>query len=504
MRKRLLLIAALLLAASCGTDREVGQRYRAERDLSRANWEYRELSIRPDRVTDDDWTALARHYESIADKYAGTPDVRAAGTPKGDAQTVAARALFAAAQIHAALRDSNRVEALYERMAQDFGQLPAVAAEVAMIRGGTAERRGDLLAAADLYQSAVDRVEPQAGAAGVAGMVLDLPLRIARLRTQGALGPAKEAPYAAARAYYERQARDNTDALVRTDARVDLAEIAADFGRWDEAIAILRDLETQLRETKDPPRSPCEMRFAVYGVQSRAGLDLAFTKQTLTSLLDDYPDCELASQVLLALASNANRRGQVDEALGYLDRIVNEHRADPQTASQSLLGRGRLLESNGRWQEALDTYRSIPIQFPVSEGALQAPLEIVLHYARAGDDEAAKAALSQAESDYQDFIVRYPPGSLTEIAREHLAQTLMLQDKFDPAIMELIKLGDALTGTPKGASSLLTAARIACIELADTTRAIEILDHVAKIYARATVGKWASDEATRLRGLMSS
>jgi transposase len=78
-----------------------------------------------------------------------------------------------------------------------------------------------------------------------------------------------------------------------------------------------------------------------------------------------------------------------------------------------------------------------------------------------------------------------------------------LQDKYEQAVEELAKLGDDLAGTPRGASLLLTAARIAYSELADTARAVVILERVGQVYARATVGTWASDEAARLRGLMS-
>jgi TolA-binding protein len=468
MRKGWLLVAAALLATSCGTDREISRLYRAERELWQADSEYRNLSIRPERVAEDVWFGLARRYVSIADKCVATPGTHAAGSASEGTQAVAARALFSAARIHAALRDSSGMELLYERMAQQFGDLPSVAAEVAMIRAGIAESRGERLAAAELYESVIGRAEPETGAAGIAGVVLGLPLRIARLRAVGATDQARDAAYREARAYYERYARDHADERVRIDCEFHLVEIAKDLSRWDEALAVLQQLRTHVQE---------------------------FT---------DNHDPELAPRVLLELASNAGRRGQASEALGYLDRIAKEHSDAPETASWALLARGQLLDNQARWPEALDSYRSIPILFPQSEAALQAPLDIVLHYAQAGDDDGAAAALSQAERDYRDFLTRYPPGRLTLMAREHLARTLALQHKYDAAVTEWLSLGEDLAGSSQGASFLLTAARIAYTQLADTTRATAILEHIAQVYSRATVGKWAADEATRLRGLKSS
>jgi tetratricopeptide (TPR) repeat protein len=520
MRRVALLVLLAMVIASCATNRDVGRRYRAERDFMRADWEFQNLSIRPGDVGEDRWAALARRFEAIADRYGAESAAGEASPVRQEIRAVAARALFAAARIHADLGDSNRVEALYDRMAVDFSNLPEVAAEVALIRGGIAERRGDRLAAAALYQGVVDQVAPEAGATGAAGMVLELPLQIARLRAHDATGESRADAYVSARAYYERLAQDPAGGVIPVDAQVRLAQVAGDLGRWDEATAILQRLEAHLRSLKDPPRPPADIRFAIYGVQSRAGVDLELSRQTLTSLLEDYPDTvAIAPQVLLALASNASRRGRIDEALANLDRIVAEWSdKNAGAASHALLTKGRLLENQGRWTDALTTFRAVATQFPLSEAALQAPLEIVLHYARLSDAEAAKGdaeaaksdveatktALSQAESGYREFVSRFPPGRLTAIARANLARVLALQDKHDAAVTELVRLGDDLAGSSQGAVLLLEAARIAFTDLGDTARAIGILDHAGEVYARTGSGRWAVTEAARLREAMAS
>jgi TolA-binding protein len=501
MRTGLLWVALALLLASCG-DQRIGLRYQAERELWRADWEQRNLAIRPGQAAESEWRAMAARYMSIADRYGAAPGSVSGRAGDPAVRTLAARALFAAIQINGGLQDSLQVESIYERMARDFDDLSTVAAEVALARGRIAERERDYGAAADFYQTVVDRTQPRSGATGIAGAMLDLPLRIAQLRSQGAPGGVATDAYAAARSYYERLAGDVVSDTVQCESRVFLAQVASDLGEWDRAVQILRSLETELQASPKPARTPCEVRFAIAGIQSRTGADLEVARATLTSLLTDYPDCSSAAQALLVLAYNAQQRGQVDEALEHLDQVVREHADDQETASEALLARARMLELHNRWAEALEAYRGVSIQFPISRAALQGPLEIALHYSRTGETEALATALQQAERDYRGMIARYPSKTLGYSARERLVQTLAVQRKFDAAITELLSMGDELQGTSQGASALLAAARMAFVDLHDTTRAVTILERAGAAYAEAGVGQWATAEAQRIRGTM--
>ncbi len=503
MKRGVLLIGLALLVAACGRDQGVALRYRAERDLWRANWEYRRLAIRPQDVGAEQWLALADEYEAIADRSMRALKLAADGRARRDGETVAARALFSAARVHELRQDPPRVEAVYRKMADEFAHLPDVASEVALARGAIAERRGDLLQAADFYGVVVDRVAPELGEATVAGAVIDLPLHIARLRARGAAGQPSAPYYADARAYYERLVREHAGERLQYESQARLTEISADLGDWTQAIEALRLLETQLRASADPPREPCEVRFAIGGLQTRAGIDPAVIRATLLSVLEDYPDCRLTAQVLMALAENAQRRDQTEEALGYLQEVVDKHRADEDAASQALLARGTLLESQSRWSEALETFRTLSVVFPITPAALAAPIEIAAHYSRLGDEAGTASALAQAERKYRDFIAKYPPGTGTLEARQRLVQVLMLRKEYGPAVQEMEDLGRDLTGTPQGASILVAAARTAYAELGDTARAAAILARTGELYANADVGRWASGEAARLNGTVT-
>lgn len=502
MKRVALALLCSIVLAGCTGDRLAGERYRAERDLWQADWELRNLSLRSREVSEHRWVDLAARYEAIATRYERIADEAGDGERKRELQTILARALFSAAQVHVVLRDSARIGTLYEKIARDFDHIDAIAAEVAFAQAAVAQGRGELLEAAAHYEKVLELTFPKPGEVGVAGHVLDLPLLIARLRAQAA-GGAMPAHYDDARTYYEGLAADHPGELLQVESQTHLAEIAADLGDWEGAVTRLEVLEDQLDQMESPPRQPCDVRYAIAGIQARSGSGLATTRTTLLSLLEDYPDCGIKAQVLLTLADNANKRNQVEEALAYLDRIRKEHRNDEDTAAQALMVRGRMLEHRGRWQEALEAFRELSVQYPLAKISLSAPLEIAQHYARAGDREAELTALSQAEERYRDFLRRYPPGRQSLVARERLVQCLVIQEKHEEAISEMESLGSDLIGRPEGITFMLAAARMAQVDLADTLRSAEILERTGALYSETEIGQWARAEADRLRGASS-
>jgi hypothetical protein len=85
------------------------------------------------------------------------------------------------------------------------------------------------------------------------------------------------------------------------------------------------------------------------------------------------------------------------------------------------------------------------------------------------------------------------------MAQERLAHTLFLQKRHDEAVTEFLRLGESLRDTPQGANFLLTAIGIAYNDLGDTARAVEILDLTASFYPEKQLGRWAIEEAARVR-----
>jgi TolA-binding protein len=497
MRREQALIPLAILAASCGTDPKVGERFRAERDLWRLDAEYRVLAGPAERGKTVEWERLAGEYLRIADRHKAAIE----GSTDADRQAseLVAHAMFTAAQAYSIARDSLEVDRIYQQMSRFFERVPNVAADVAIARGRIAEGRGSIREAVELYQAAVDVVTPDPDAAGTAGTILQYPLRIARLLARTSPNGPTEPFYARARAYYQRMANGSLGEKVRAESLGLLAEAAGDLGNWADATRMLSALEAELRNQAHPVRDPASVRLAIAGIQRRSGAGPETVHETLSSIIRDYPESKLDPEVWIRLAETAVDRGRMREAIGHLDDIVQKYPDDEQAVSDALLTKGRILEQNDHWPEALETYRTLSFTHPISEPALWVPLEIAGHYARANDKKALKNSLQEAERTYRDFISRYPPGQRTVFAHERLVQTLMLQQSYDSTVTEMVKLGEDLVGTRRGVDLMIGAAGIACFQ-EDTSKAVGILERLGQLYTNADVGTWAQNEADRLRG----
>ncbi len=314
--------------------------------------------------------------------------------------------------------------------------------------------------------------------------MLDLPLRVARLHRQADSESRQVVDaYQLARSQYEEWASTAAGTLIEIDSKAHLADVANELGEPHVAIRQLQDLEKELITLKSPQRDPAEVRFGIARVLARVEGMSDSSVATLKSIVSDYPTSAFAPRALLNLASEAATRGEVEESLGYLDRLSSEFPQASLANAKALLTRARLLEKHDRWREAVDAYRTLPVSHPLTREALEAPLEIVAHYVRVGDDTERDRALVRAEKDYLKFIERFTDGPLTQFARYQLVQTLIVQERFSEALSGLIELSESSAGTRLGAAYKLQAAKLAN-DLGDSTRARAIIDEIQSQYGK--------------------
>ena len=513
MKARLFVCLSVALCAACGNEQGVGSRYRAERALWHLNREYRRLSIKPELVESETWRNLAQGYETLAQ---GTDtSASSAGDPLAqDIHTLVARALVNAAQIHAGIGDSTAMRANYGRVIAEFQDVPLLVGEVKLAQGRMHEYAKLWVEAAKAYETILEHIEPQPGEPGVPGLVIEIPLRVARLHRQASMDAAPgdtsavrsapvQAAYEQAEEHYRRWITAKPESRLALESRLRLADVAADCGRWQVAMGELRQIEAQIAADRSSTLDPGNVRLSMAMVQSRASAAPGPTRDLLLSVPRDYPKSPAAAQALLTLATLDARQGAVDEALDALDRLRDEYAGASSLNANGMLLRGRLLEREGRWPEALDVFRSLPVRHPLSDPALLAPLEVVAHYKRVEDATETAAALERAEREYRELLTRYPSHQTTLPIRTKLAQVLAMQHRNEEALVELMGIADALPGNPQGASIMLQAAKFAYNDMGDRKRAAEILGNLAQRYPNMEVGRWAAAEAVRLREVSS-
>ena len=504
MRRAWISALIVLVVWGCGGSSPESRRFKAESELFALNKDWQELNIKPELVSKEDRVKIADRFLALAERYrhaAATSDTSEAAEATLQTRAIAARALITAGDIYAGLGEGTLADSLYGRVIDTYGDLPRMVAEAAIDRGVVAEREGRLRDAAAAYARAVGRVMPSAEGEGPERRIMPLPLHIARLRSQAAgdtLGESRAPYYKESRAYYEALADRFAGEPLGIEARSRLVDAATDLGEWSEAVRQLRVLERETRGRTGDAHDLGEIRYAMAEAQRRMGLADS-SAATMESILRDAPKSPLAPRALIALALYAEDRGRVPGALAYLERIPKEYPGAEDERALAMLARARIFERTGRWQESLELYRALPLEHPLSEPALLAPIEIVQHYARTGDAEARGRALKDAEGAYRQFIQRYPAQVYTISARAKLVDVLSTEKRYGEAVDELLLIAQAQKGKQAGVLSLLRAASVALTEMKDTDRALEILDRGSAWYEGSDLGRRLAGEAARIR-----
>jgi len=496
--------AALLIIALAGSGcavPEMHQRYEAERDVWRAQRDVEQLRLRPALAGMPVWEAMAGRFEALGRTY----QVPLPAAPEASileakqTRALAARSFSRAAALRADLGDTAAALGLYQEVFTAFPETPDLVAGARLDHARLLESGGRTEGAITDYEAALAALPPRAGEPGAAGQVMQVPLHVARLRTAGDPG-AESAVYGAAAAYYRDLADREPGTLNATEARSRLVDITTDRQDWAAAVTAMRDLEAEvLRCPPPPPEDLGRIRLGIAEAQHSGLHDDDAALATLNALLRDYPTGLSAALATLALARYHGENGDVDQALGLLDGMRKDFPDQDAAQAQALLYRARLLERAKRWNEALDVLRSIPIEYPLSDAALDAPLEPVRHYRESGDEAARLQALADAEAAYRSFLGRYPVTDRRLHAREKLIQVLLAEERYTAAADELSTLSQDLGPSPAGAKALWTAARLLEVRLGDRAGATELFLSAAPRFQDTPTAALLDSELVRLR-----
>jgi len=71
------------------------------------------------------------------------------------------------------------------------------------------------------------------------------------------------------------------------------------------------------------------------------------------------------------------------------------------------------------------------------------------------------------------------------------------------ALAEALSLAEDVRDTPREPGLLARAARLAYVDLADTTHGLMLLEQLASRYPATRVGAWSADQARQLRQTFS-
>ncbi len=425
MFRRLLVLGAGLLLVGCGGGAEQAAVYRAEKLLYAARKTEAEARL---ATPQPDSTTLLRVREAFMKVRASAPGPHKI---EGDKRTRERRI--------AAIRTIGAAEASGVRLALEArrADLALEAAERLQIEAAadTATARQAAFMAVAAYQGlrryddAVAQMKrilatypPLPPPPNGEDPILLIPESIVNLRRNLGEDEAATRELRFALQYYqgllERKQIPGLEAQIR--ARVLRTNL--ELNQVGRALEEANTLERLVMSTPSLRSMLAEVAFAKGKIKATVDKDPREGIAILDRIATDFPNSPLAPRALFEAATQMESKGRLEDARGRYEAILQRFPATPEVAPLSLYRLGMVQEKLGDWTRAKSTFESVPIKYPRSTAAAEAPLAVIQHYVREGRRTAAELYFSKALETYRALIKQDDTGRLAPLFRVKMLQ----------------------------------------------------------------------------------
>ncbi|HKQ20307.1 MAG TPA: tetratricopeptide repeat protein, partial [Candidatus Eisenbacteria bacterium] len=189
------------------------------------------------------------------------------------------------------------------------------------------------------------------------------------------------------------------------------------------------------------------------------------TPQAAVALLDrvaaQYPTSAFGARALLEAGVLLERHKLREDALERYRAVGRLYSGDPRVGPVALFRQAMLEEQTGNWDGAKRTLETIPVKYPASQAAAEAPITVALRYLARKDRPAALAALSRAIVTYQELIAQDTTSAFTTAFRWNMLRCQLPLGKWEDALRTIDEMSAKDKGHPYTAQALLEGARVA-------------------------------------------
>lgn len=465
-RLRWLLVAAACLSAGCGVAERKSERYRVEQTAYTARKAERETRLSRTRP---DSTAILR----LRDEYAR---VRAASKPpyiRGTSERSRAVGrdvlrLVAGAEVQSA------------RLAMEAGR-PDIALESSRWLQENAEgdtlvqRQGDFLAIGALRMmgrpdEAVERMRgmlsryqpiPPPPGSSEEDALLSVPEMMSEVRREqgNEAGARQELENGAT--YLRGLLSRPLDPMLEAQIRSRLVRIYLAQNQASAALEQVTALDQIVASHPGLEALRPELEYSRAKIRAMSDKDPSAGIAMLQRFAAQYPKHPLAARALLDAAVVLEDGKRLPEALAAYREVAGKYASDDELAPIALFREAMLEERTGDWDRAKATLESLPVKYPRSQAAVEAPLTIATRYYARGDKDAAKVALGRAVTVYQTMIAQDSTSAFAPIIRFNILRANLSLGEWDKALAAVDELALHNPRHPFTAQALLEGAKVA-------------------------------------------
>jgi TolA-binding protein len=277
---------------------------------------------------------------------------------------------------------------------------------------------------------------------------------------------------------------------VRDHATLELAEIEADAGRYQEASGLLHGLQTRINGSDGAPQLRRQVTYRLGLCEFELGRHEQAAAQ-LEAWLDDEPDRQLVPSAHLLCAESHINTGRCSRAIEHLARLVDAYPSDD-AYGPALLRLGTCHAELHNWPQSGEAFETYLGRFGESELWFQAQFGI-------GWAQENQNGYEQAISSYRLVTARHQ-GPTAARAQFQIGECLFALERFDDAVRELVKV-DILYAYPEWSAAALYEAGRCYQQTGNPVDARTQYEQVRRDYADST---WAELAEQRLEELTES
>ena len=292
--------------------------------------------------------------------------------------------------------------------------------------------------------------------------MLALPLVIVELRRQMGDEEGAQQELETAKAHYRSLLDHPAPPALEAQIRGRLVRTIIEQNKPEAALAEIAALEQLVaRHPAELKELEPDVRFVGLMVRARSGSNRLPVVGELEKFANDYPRSPSAGKALLEAATILERAKQFERARDEYRQVVARYGQDPSVGSPALYRQAILEDQLGRWDLAKTSFESVPVKYPGTQAAAEAPIMIAQRYLRHRDRASARAALSRAVEIYRNLIRADSSNAITVIYRANILRCHIALSEWQSALTDVDEMVLRDPGHPFTAQALLQGARIA-------------------------------------------
>ncbi len=256
-----------------------------------------------------------------------------------------------------------------------------------------------------------------------------------------------------------------------------------------EAEKILWKTNKRLSETvKNPESTP----KAVYE-------EIAGQYEKIINRYDDYPS--IKAQAELQLGNLYTAQENYEKARRSLQNVFVDFPGNDVLKAEAAMAIAITYEKEDNWPEAETVLHKIVADYPLTPVGLKVPLYLARKYLDRGDLEKADASFRRADTHYARLAEGHPDSAVGLNALNLLANSKILQEKWDDAVRILRKTMFAYPQSRSLLSTMQMLNTISIVKLRDPQRAQSVYREFLEEHPDHTLKKVIEQMDTGLREL---